>query len=189
MHWRHLFTTPNLLSLGRIVAIPFIVAALDMTSRHPQIGLIAAFLMGLAGISDILDGYFARKYRDVSTLGKLLDPVADKMIVAAALIMLVQLDRVPAWLAILMILRELYVNSLRGIAAASGTVIAAETLGKIKTVCQFVGLIAFMVGTMLPILPHLLVFSIAWGGVLVAAGFSLISAVDYTRRYLAILRG
>ena len=102
---------------------------------------LAAFFLFLAGaLTDLADGYFARKYGIESVLGKLMDPLADKMLVATPLIMLIPLGRVPAWVSLLIISRELAVTGLRGLAAASGIVVSASGLGKIKSVFQYTAL-------------------------------------------------
>ena len=128
---------PNLLSLFRIILIPFLMYFLIDPS--PSSGLWAAGIFFVASWTDYFDGYIARRQGRTSTLGKLLDPLADKLIIAAALIMLATIDRsprVPAWLVVLLIGREIAVTGLRGIAAAEGLIVQAERVGKYKTLCQ-----------------------------------------------------
>lgn len=127
---------PNQLTLGRILLVPLVVGFLISTnSTH---SLLAAGLFAAAALTDWLDGYLARRRRQVTTLGKLLDPVADKLLVAAALISLVQVGRVGAWIAVLIIGREFAVTGLRMISATQGAVIPASDLAKYKTASQYV---------------------------------------------------
>lgn len=125
---------PNLLTLGRIAAIPILVILLLFDTRFT--GIWAASIFGLAAATDWLDGYLARKWGIVTVLGKFLDPLADKLIVLAALIMLIPHGRVPAWAVFLILAREITVTGLRSIASAEGIVIAASDLGKFKTIFQ-----------------------------------------------------
>ena len=133
------WTLPNLLSLFRILIIPVLVYLLTYTDRVS--GLLAAFLFLLASVTDYFDGYLARRNRSVSDIGKILDPLADKLMVASALIMLAAIDRpnepsVPAWLVVLILARESAVTVIRGIALTEGIVMQAEPLGKYKFILQ-----------------------------------------------------
>jgi CDP-diacylglycerol--glycerol-3-phosphate 3-phosphatidyltransferase len=133
------WTIPNFLSLLRILVIPVIVYLLNFTD--PSSALMAAALFLLASITDYFDGYLARRTRSVSDLGKILDPLADKLLIAAVLIMLGAMDRpnepsVPAWLVVVILARELAVTILRGIALSEGIVMQAENLGKYKFILQ-----------------------------------------------------
>ncbi|MGE0824474.1 MAG: CDP-diacylglycerol--glycerol-3-phosphate 3-phosphatidyltransferase [Candidatus Binatia bacterium] len=130
-------TLPNLLSLLRIALIPLLVYLLMFPGRFAS-GL-AALTFFVASFTDFLDGYFARRQGVTTTVGKFLDPLADKLLVAAALIMLTAMDRspqVPAWLVVIIIGREFAVTGLRAIASSEGIVLAAEELGKYKMLCQ-----------------------------------------------------
>lgn len=130
-------TLPNLLSLFRIALIPILVYFLTDPSR--QAGLFATVTFFIASLTDVLDGYVARRQGSTTTLGKFLDPLADKLLVAAALIMLAAIDRtprVPATLVVLLIAREFAVTGLRAIASSEGIILAAEELGKYKMVFQ-----------------------------------------------------
>ncbi|MBI3303968.1 MAG: CDP-diacylglycerol--glycerol-3-phosphate 3-phosphatidyltransferase [Deltaproteobacteria bacterium] len=134
-------TLPNLLSLLRIALIPFLVYFL--TDTGPLFSALAAFTFFIASVTDFLDGYLARLYGHTTTLGKFLDPLADKLVVAAALIMLAAADRVPrvpAWMVVVIIGRELAVTGLRGIASGEGVILAAEELGKYKMIFQMFAL-------------------------------------------------
>jgi CDP-diacylglycerol--glycerol-3-phosphate 3-phosphatidyltransferase len=127
---------PNLLTMFRFAIIPAMMVML--TSRDVLINFFAAFLFLLASLTDIMDGYIARKYNIVTNLGKILDPLADKLIVLIALVMLIPLGRAPAWIVALIVLRETAVTSLRAVAATEGVVIAASPLGKYKNLFQVI---------------------------------------------------
>lgn len=133
---------PNLLTLGRIAAVPVVVLLMLDDSRAS--GMWAAAVFGLAAITDGFDGWLARKWGIVTILGKFLDPLADKLIVMAALIMLVPLDRVPAWAVFAILAREMIVTGLRSIASSDGIVIAASDLGKYKTIFQMTAIPGLM---------------------------------------------
>lgn len=133
-----LLNLPNILTLARIGAIPAIVVLLFYDSRVA--GFWAAVIFGLAAFTDWLDGWLARRWEVVTVLGKFLDPLADKLIVMAALIMLIPHNRVPAWAVFLLLSRELVVTGLRSIASSEGIVIAASDLGKYKTIFQMVAI-------------------------------------------------
>jgi len=135
---------PNLLTLGRVAAIPFFIWLLD--SPTPVRGFWACLVFTAAAVTDILDGYLARKLGVVSVLGKFLDPLADKLIVMAALVWLVSLGRVPAWVVVLLLARELSVTGLRSVAASEGVVIGAGHEGKTKTALQMIGIVALVLG-------------------------------------------
>jgi CDP-diacylglycerol--glycerol-3-phosphate 3-phosphatidyltransferase len=135
------FTTPNLLTLFRIATVPILVWLLTYIGPIPS--AIAAGVFFLATITDFFDGYLARSYNSVTALGKFLDPLADKLIVIAALIMLAGMDRVPhvpAWMVVVLVSREIVVTGLRAIAAVEGMVLAAEELGKYKMTLQAIAL-------------------------------------------------
>ncbi len=121
---------PNLITLTRILLIPVFV--LLFVTPTPDRSLTAAIVFVVAAFTDLLDGYLARRNGQVTTLGQLLDPIADKLLVLSALILLVNVDRVSALVAILIIAREVAVTGIRAIAAGEGMVIVAETLGKYK---------------------------------------------------------
>lgn len=137
-----LLNLPNLLTLGRIAAIPLIVILLLFDSRSA--GLWAAIIFGAAALTDWLDGWLARRWQVVTVLGKFLDPLADKLIVMAALIMLIPLGRVPAWAVFLILAREMVVTGLRSIASSEGIIIAASELGKYKTIFQMVAIVGLL---------------------------------------------
>jgi CDP-diacylglycerol---glycerol-3-phosphate 3-phosphatidyltransferase len=133
---------PNALTLFRILLVPvLVVALLDAT---PGSKWLAAGVFATAALTDGLDGYLARSRRSVTTFGKVMDPIADKLLVAAALISLVSLDRVAPWVAMVIIAREFAVSGLRIAAAAQGVVIPASPLGKVKTVTQVAAILALI---------------------------------------------
>ncbi len=130
---------PNLLTIGRILLIPvFVILFAEPT---PDRSLAAACVFVIAAVTDLLDGYLARRRGQVTSLGKLLDPVADKLLVLSGLILLVGFERVPAVIAILIIAREVAVTGVRAVAASQGIVLSAETLGKYKMVLQVVAIV------------------------------------------------
>lgn len=159
----------NYLTLARMAAIPAFIALMIMvepeTRDHSWLALepaepqgnnllyclLAAGLFSLASITDYFDGYLARKYNLTTNLGKLLDPLADKLLVIGAMIMLVELNRLPGWMALLVVSREIGITALRGIASEQGVVIAASNLGKYKTATQMPALIGLIVYYKIPL--------------------------------------
>ncbi len=134
-----LFTLANKITLLRISVVPLIVVLLYFPA--PVTCLIAMCAFVLASLSDMLDGHIARRSNTVTSFGKFLDPLADKLLISSVLIMLSSLGWVAAWIVILIICRELMVTGLRAIAADEGVVIAADAFGKLKTVLQMLALI------------------------------------------------
>jgi CDP-diacylglycerol--glycerol-3-phosphate 3-phosphatidyltransferase len=134
-----IFTLPN-----GITAVRFVLAAtlayLLMLEQTAWTGFISWLVFTVAAVSDWIDGYFARRYQSETVLGKLMDPLADKVLVATALIMLIPLGRLPAWVALVILCRELIITGLRGIAASSGIVVKASGMGKFKSIIQYIGL-------------------------------------------------
>lgn len=127
---------PNILTLCRILVAPLLVILLSFP--NPLNRAVAALLFVVASMTDYLDGYLARRYNVISSVGKLLDPMADKLLVMTALIMLVAWPEgsVPAWMVVVILGREIMITSLRGVASTQGVVIEAEELGKYKTILQ-----------------------------------------------------
>src|SRR5512139_674079 len=130
--------TPNILTGARIAAVPVVMILLCFDG--PWASFLGALIFMLAGATDFLDGFLARRHRLVSRLGKFMDPLADKLLVSAALIMLIPLGRVPAWMAFLIVGRELAVTGLRGLAASEGIILAPDRWGKAKTLLQMAAL-------------------------------------------------
>ena len=173
---RHL---PNLITAARLL-LTALLAVLLMLEQTKCLAVFCCILFTIAAVTDMADGYVARRYGVVTTLGKLLDPLADKLLVTTALIMLIPLHRLPAWIALLILSREMMVTGLRGIASAAGVVVAASGLGKIKSITQYVGLgvLIFPLGV-LPI-PYL--HQIGLGLVYIALILTLWSGIDYFYR-------
>jgi CDP-diacylglycerol--glycerol-3-phosphate 3-phosphatidyltransferase len=160
---------PNILTLTRIVAVPVIVVAL--LGETPNGDALAAAVFALAALTDGLDGYIARRRQDVTTFGKLMDPLADKLLIIAALVSLVSLDRLSAWVAMVIIARELAVTALRALAAEQGVVIAASWLGKVKTALQVAAVFALIIWNPSPVAVDVLVY--------VALAATVVSGADY----------
>lgn len=133
----------NQLTIVRIVAIPLYLVVLYINKDWSNVAATIIFIF--AGVSDFLDGYIARKYNMITDLGKILDPIADKILVAAALIALIDLDRLYWWIAVIMLARDFTMEALRNLAASKGIIIAAGIWGKLKTTFQMVaiGMISF----------------------------------------------
>jgi CDP-diacylglycerol--glycerol-3-phosphate 3-phosphatidyltransferase len=168
---------PNALTVLRILAVPVLVVAL--VDETPNGDTIAAIVFALAAMTDGLDGYIARRREQVTTFGKLMDPLADKLLIVAALVSLVSLDRIAAWVAMVIIARELAVTGLRGIAADRGIVLAASRLGKLKTLLQVVAIFALILLDPIPVWADVLLY--------VAVAVTVISGADYffgMRRHL-----
>jgi CDP-diacylglycerol--glycerol-3-phosphate 3-phosphatidyltransferase len=132
--WTYL---PNLITMGRILTIPAILAFIDNYS--PVRSFIATCIYLVSGLTDSLDGWLARRRKQVSVLGKFLDPLADKLMVSSVLVYLTAMDRVPPWLTAVLLAREFMVTGLRAIAASEGLIIAAKEQGKQKTALQLIG--------------------------------------------------
>ncbi|HEV7770587.1 MAG TPA: CDP-diacylglycerol--glycerol-3-phosphate 3-phosphatidyltransferase [Solirubrobacterales bacterium] len=160
---------PNALTLLRIVAVPVVVVAL--LGETPNGDTLAAIVFALAALTDGLDGYFARSRDAVTTFGKLMDPLADKLLITGALISLVSLNRLEAWVAMVIIAREIAVTILRTIANERGIVISASWLGKVKTVLQIAAVIALIVTDPAPLGVDLLVYA--------ALVVTVVSGADY----------
>ncbi|PNV86460.1 MAG: CDP-diacylglycerol--glycerol-3-phosphate 3-phosphatidyltransferase [Desulfobacteraceae bacterium] len=139
---KSIFNLPNTLSFFRIGCIPLLVVLLFFP--HKTTSFFAALVFGLASISDLLDGFVARRHQMVTTFGQFLDPLADKLLVSAALIMLIPLGRVPAWMVLVIIGRELAIMGLRSVAGSEGKVITADHLGKQKMVLQTVAILGLL---------------------------------------------
>lgn len=135
-------TLPNVLTVLRIMLVPVLVVAL--LGNTPSGDVLAAVVFALASLTDLLDGWLARSRDSVTTFGKLMDPLADKLLVVAALISLVSLGRLPAWVAMVIIARELAVTVLRLGASGAGVVIAASMPGKVKTCLQIAAILALI---------------------------------------------
>ena len=173
---------PNLLTLVRIFLVPLLVAALVQQDFRIYWGdrvLVANDFFALivflaAALTDLLDGFLARRWKQVTTVGTLLDPIADKLLISAALISLVQIRMLPGWLVVLIISREFAVSGLRSIAAAEGYTIKASELGKSKMMLQVLGITLVLLSMRWPALHPYAMYSM-WAVVV----FGLASAVEY----------
>lgn len=180
---------PNLLTIGRVVIIPVVLALMDRGT--PKDCVWAAIVYAAAAITDLLDGYLARRMNVVSVLGKFLDPLADKLLVMASLVYMVPMGRIPEWAVVLLLAREISITALRSIASSEGVVIAAGEEGKAKTALQMVGILCLILGypyhlELGPI--DLGVVDLVYVGralVYVSLVFSILSAVSYLRLFSA----
>jgi len=163
---------PNTLSLVRIFLVPFLVVFLIASAEPRNYPAAAIFLAAV--FTDWLDGRIARSRKQVTTLGQLLDPIADKLLIAAALISLVEIGRVSAWVATVIIGRDIAITGLRGIAASQGLIIAASQLGKYKMAAEVIAVILLILD------PRPLMGAFAVG---VAVVLSVVSGIDYFARF------
>ena len=177
---------PNTLTILRIFFVPFLVAVMveqDLRLEwRGEVILSNAFLalaiFLIAAATDLLDGYLARRWKQITTVGTLLDPIADKLLISAALVSLVQIRRVPAWMVVLIIGREFAVSGLRSIAAAEGYTIQASDLGKTKMITQVVAISMILVSIRWEALSG---FAMLWmWGVVI---FGIASAIQYFRKF------
>jgi CDP-diacylglycerol--glycerol-3-phosphate 3-phosphatidyltransferase len=173
---------PIALTLCRIVLVPLIIVFLISSDRVHV--LIAAVIFIAASVTDWLDGRMARRWNQVTRLGTLLDPVADKLLVAAALVALVQVEMIDAWVAVVIIGRELAVTGLRGVALSMGVVVPASAFGKAKTVSQYLAITVLILDKGVPgeYVPfHLVSTASLW----IAVALTVLSGVDYFYRFFS----
>jgi CDP-diacylglycerol---glycerol-3-phosphate 3-phosphatidyltransferase len=140
---RETFNLPNTITLLRIGMVPFLFVLLSSPGEFWS--LILAILFVIASITDFFDGYFARKYNLITTMGKFLDPIADKLIVNTAMILMIPIGRIPAWIVAITIIRDLIVDVIRSIASSEGNYIQASPIGKQKTLAQNIAVTALMI--------------------------------------------
>jgi nicotinamide-nucleotide amidase len=186
----------NWITILRMTFIPvFLVFLLGQFGSDPvwvawRAWLAAAVLTVLAA-TDAVDGYVARSRNEVTTFGKFLDPLADKLLVTAALVGLVQLGNLPGWVAIVIISRELIVSGLRMVAVAEGVVIAASAWGKVKTVFQIIAIVVFIVmgAPIIPAAWHSTVVFGSWTIMAIALLLTVVSAVQYFYHARAVIAG
>ena len=171
---------PNKLTIFRVILIPFFVVLLlfDITAYDKWIAL-AIFIV--ASLTDFLDGYIARKYNLVTNFGKFMDPLADKLLVCSAMICLVELARIPAWVVIVIIAREFIISGFRLVASDNGVVIAASYWGKFKTTFQIL-MICLMIADLEPLI--LITQIVMW----VALALTVISLVDYLIKNKSVMQ-
>lgn len=164
----------NIITLSRIMLIPIFVVA--YLARIPYYEIVSLALFVIASATDKLDGYVARKYNQVTTFGKFIDPLADKLLVCAALLVLTEAGVVPSWCSLLILSREFIVTSLRAVGSSAGRVIAANNFGKLKMVVQVVA-ISFLLSPFRHIL--LGFFTVGDAMVVIMTAVSVLSGVDY----------
>jgi CDP-diacylglycerol--glycerol-3-phosphate 3-phosphatidyltransferase len=141
---RDALNLPNVLTFARILIIPVVLWLLDRGA--PTDCVVAALIYSAAAITDLLDGYLARRMNIVSLLGKFLDPLADKLLVMATLVWLIPMGRIAEWTVVLLIAREISITALRSIASSEGMIIASDRTGKQKTAFQMAGILCLMLG-------------------------------------------
>lgn len=183
---KEIINLPNTITLLRLCVIPVLFFLL--LSPDQFWSLVLAILFILASLTDLLDGYIARKYKLVTAMGKFLDPIADKLVINTAMILMIPIGRIPAWIVAIIIIRDFFVDGIRTIATSEGVIIPASSLGKRKTLCQvfaisaliihypFLGADAHMVGIVLLFLALIL---------------SVYSAIEYFIKFLkeVVLKG
>jgi CDP-diacylglycerol---glycerol-3-phosphate 3-phosphatidyltransferase len=169
---------PNSLTLGRIFLVPFVVVVLLTKQMHDWAWWGSSLFMA-AALTDLLDGYLARRRHQVTTLGRLLDPIADKLLISSALISLVQLRLAPAWMVVIIIGREFAVSGLRSIAASEGFSIDVSRLGKGKMVAQVAAVVGLILGATLGGRVNQVAHFLLWAVVF----FALLSMVQYFREF------
>jgi len=179
---------PNALTVGRIFLVPLLVVVL-LTKFEGRLifgvqkELVGAAIFGVAALTDVLDGYLARRRKQITTLGQLMDPLADKLLIVAALISLVQMDIAPAWMVAVILGREFAVTVLRSIAHSRGVVIQASAMGKFKMATQVVAILLLILGRDFSPLLFLLGNIALW----LAVAIAIVSGIDYYRKFSHVL--
>lgn len=174
---KQLMTWPNMLTGLRFALIPLLVVLL-MREQTTLVAFLAWFVFAFAAFTDWLDGYLARKFNAETVFGKLMDPLADKLLVTAALLMLIPLERIPAWICLIIIGREIFITGIRGLAASTGKVVAADNLGKLKSNFQYYG-VGFLIFP-LNLLPIPFQYQVGMALIYISVVLSIWSAVNYT---------
>ncbi len=178
-----LFNLATKVTLTRILLIPVFMFFLLAKQVQPVGLYVAVGIFGVAALSDTVDGYIARNQKQVTIMGKFLDPLADKLLISAALIALVELERLSSWVAIIIITREFAVSGLRLVAAAEKRVIDASILGKVKTISQIAAVIAVILDLPIQIAGK----SLGWILMAVAVILTVVSGIDYFVRAKDVL--
>jgi CDP-diacylglycerol---glycerol-3-phosphate 3-phosphatidyltransferase len=191
-----ILNVPNIITFSRILLIPVLTAFLLMIDPEKPLAynqcmsLWAASVFAIAAISDLVDGYYARKFGEVSKIGKFFDPMADKLIHMTAMVLLIPLNRIAAWIVVVLLFREIFITGLRAMAAGEGIIIDAAAWGKRKTAWLNVGLSALLI--YYPLFPgkSYELNSYAVGMVCIAIGFvySVASAINYTLHFFKSVR-
>ena len=173
---------PNKLTILRVIMIPFFVAFLMLENgANTTYRYIAAALFIIASLTDLLDGKIARKYNLVTNFGKFMDPLADKLLVCSALICMIELGQLPAWMVIIIISREFIISGFRLVASDNGVVIAASYWGKFKTTFQMIGVVLLILN--IPAL-SMVTDIVIW----IAVALTVISLVDYIVKNAGVLK-
>jgi len=185
------FNLPNILTLARIVVIPFVCIMMLENSRSTA--FLATILYGLAAVTDMVDGYLARSRKQITVIGKFLDPLADKLIVLSILLTLLAMKRIDLWIVAIILAREITITGLRAIASSEGLIIDARSLGKFKTAFQMTALVGLLTHY-----PYVINFGFYIGEfdfhrmgmyfLYLSLCFSLFSAADYFRGFLVEMK-
>jgi len=180
---REILNLPNSITMLRICIIP--VLFLLLLSPGRVLSFVIAVLFIIAAITDVLDGHIARKYGIVTKMGQFLDPVVDKLIVSSAMILMIPMGRVPAWIVVLIIMRDVFVDGLRSIASSEGIVIQASSMGKKKTLCQIIAVSALLIhyDTVFGLDAHLVGIVVLY----LALVLTIYSGIDYFVQYYRVI--
>ena len=181
---KEILFVPNLLTMARIVMIPVVLVFID--NESPLRSFFAAAFYAVSAITDFFDGYLARRSKQVSLLGKFLDPLADKLLVMATLVWMVPMGRIQAWVVVLLIAREISITALRSMASAEGLVISARQMGKHKTALQMIGILCLIVHFRYPIVPtgtYVDFHQVGLYTIYISLVFSIFSAVEYVQLF------
>ena len=172
---------PNKLTVLRVILVPFFVAFLLLSKSSESLKWIALILFIAASLTDLLDGKIARKYNLVTTFGKFMDPLADKVLTISGMICLIELGRIPSWIVVIIVAREFIISGFRLIATEHGIVIAANYWGKFKTTFQMIMIILMIVN-----LPALSMFTniVMW----IALALTIISLITYIQQNMDVVR-
>ncbi len=168
---------PNKLTILRVLLVPVFVVFMLTDLGGQYSNLIALVIFVAASLTDSLDGHLARKHNLVTNFGKFMDPLADKLLVCSALLCLMELDRIPAWMVLIIIAREFIISGFRLVASDAGVVIAASYWGKVKTVVQVIMIIALLIE-----FPYAMI--IAWAAVIL----TVVSLVDYIVKNIEVIK-
>lgn len=191
-HRKTFFNIPNILTYSRIALIPVVVGL--MMAQSPEnsfetnrlLSWLSAAAFIVAGVSDLVDGYYARKYAMVSVMGKFIDPMADKLIHMAVMVQMIPMGRLPAWLVIILLFREILITGIRSAAVGEGLVIAASDSAKKKTAWLNVGLGALLV--YYPIM-DLNCYTVGWVALAIGSYYSLWSGAQYVVLFVKQMMG
>ena len=177
---------PNKLTVLRVILIPFFVAFLLLSPGNDAFKWTAMVIFVVASLTDMLDGKIARKYNLITDFGKFMDPLADKLLVCSAMICLIELQRIPSWIVVIIIAREFTISGFRLIAADNGKVIAASYWGKFKTTFQMI-MVILMIANLGDVLPWIDIVTqvIMW----IALALTIISLIDYLIKNKDVMAG